>query len=196
MCLSSLPCTSARDETVTGWYPICIDRSLIAHIIIFCSIQLKLHGHIVISQTQSNKHDTVGDKQPSKTLYRPQASISAGWKRCTAPRHLLSLAVNRWLSCVADTGPQGANWSDPWPLALMEGVAGGQACKGYPLYPSPWTGAQSWGRHPTRIRGSRGGATTGIAFIWSIWAKEQTPWCSVAPVMLWPKLSIFDFSQG
>lgn len=108
----------------------------------------------------------------------------------------LSLAFNRWLSPVADSGPWGANWSDPWPLALMEGVAGGQACKGYPLYPSARTAAQSWRRHPARIGGSLRPPTIRIMFVWSIWDKEQTPWCSVAPVRLWPALSILDFPKG
>lgn len=83
-------------------------------------------------------------------------SLNFNWMKETL-MHLsisVSLAVNRWLSPLADSGPLGANWSNLSPLALLKGVARGQACKGYPLYPFPWTGAQSCGRHPPRIRGS------------------------------------------
>lgn len=96
-------------------------------------------------------------KHPRVWLYISQELQFQLDERDTQPLSIsVSLAVNRWLSPVADSGPWGANWSDLWPLTLMEGVAGGQACKGYPLYPSPWTGAQSCGRHPAKIRGSLG----------------------------------------
>jgi len=106
-----------------------------------------------------------------------------------------SLAVNRWLSPVTDSGPWGANWSHLWPLTLMEGVVGGQTCKGYPLYPSSRTAAQSSGRHPARIQGSLGTPTTSITFIWSIWAKEQTPplFCD-ASTQTFPKGSLLFLS--
>lgn len=100
-------------------------------------------------------------------------------KRDTQPLTIsFSLAVNRWLSAVADSGPRGANWSDLWPLTLMEGVAGGQACKGYSLYPSPRTGAQSLGRHPARIGGSLGPPHHRHHIHMVSWAKEQTPQCT------------------
>lgn len=132
------------------------------------------------------------------TLYKPGAFISAGWKRNSSAPPPFSLAVNSWLSPVADSGPRGANWSDLWPLTLMEGVAGGQACKGYPLYPSPRTAAQSWGRHPVRIRRSLGPPTTTHHHHIHMVNMSQRANTLVlpGPVMLWPALSIFNFPKG
>lgn len=118
-------------------------------------------------------------------------------KRDTQPLTIsFSLAVNRWLSAVADSGPRGANWSDLWPLTLMEGVAGGQACKGYSLYPSPRTGAQSLGRHPARIGGSLGPPHHRHHIHMVSMSQRANTSVHWDLIMLWPELSIFDFPKG
>lgn len=82
-----------------------------------CEILLQLHSYLAINICDFNmRWDADLEKRCSKTLYKPEASISATWNETPSlSPSPSSPAVNSWLSPVADSGPLGANWSDLWP---------------------------------------------------------------------------------